>query len=59
MCRWDITGKDLMKKRRIIIAIALTMLMQLFVACEVLADPAFHEGFRQGWNSTTPEEYHY
>ena len=22
-------------------------------------DPDFHEGFRRGWNSTAPKEYHY
>jgi len=25
----------------------------------LLRDPDFHEGFRQGWNSTAPEEYRY
>lgn len=51
--RWDIRGQSKMKK--LIIALSAVLMTAGFVAC----DDDFAEGFRYGWNSTTPSEWHY
>ncbi len=55
-----------MKKNiaRAIIAVLITVVvMMTFQSCSSIQsltnDPYFREGFRQGWNSTAPEEYRY
>ena len=48
-----------MKKLQKII-LAIIMAGTLFMSsCAMWSDPDFQEGFRQGWNSTAPEEYRY
>lgn len=63
MRRWYITGEKrimLKKKNRIVLVFALIVFGTLVLsACETMKDPAFYEGFRQGWNSTAPARYRY
>lgn len=52
-------AKEKMKKG-LLIAIVTTVLMTFAMSsCATLSDPSFHEGFRQGWNSTCPSGYEY
>ena len=48
-----------MKKKRIIILLGILLFTQFLTSCAMLNDPAFYEGFREGWNSTAPEQYRY
>ena len=49
-----------MKKKVLLIIAAVSLFaMTVLSSCATLADPAFQEGFRQGWNSTAPPEYRY
>lgn len=51
-----------MKKKilKIVVTIAIAMfLMQSMQSCALLQDESFRDGFRQGWNTTAPEEYRY
>ncbi len=41
--------------KKLIIALSAVFMTAGFVAC----DDDFSEGFRYGWNSTTPDEWHY
>lgn len=45
----------IMKKTILIAAISAVFLSIALTSC----DSGFSEGFRQGWNSTAPEEYRY
>lgn len=47
------------KKRLLILAIVTIITMSFMTSCAVMNDPDFHEGFRQGWNSTCPPGYEY
>ena len=38
---------------------AMTMLSSCGSLSALFSDPNFKEGFRQGWNSTAPQEYRY
>ncbi len=50
----------LKKKNRIVLVFALTVFGTLVLsACETMKDPAFYEGFREGWNATAPAKYRY
>ena len=46
-------------KRVIILAVLFAMAAMSLQSCGLLSDPNFHEGFRQGWNSTVAPEYRY
>ena len=46
-------------KKLIAIMVGLLLAMNLLSSCEIMSDPYFQEGFRQGWNSTAPEQYRY
>lgn len=54
MDRWDITGVRIMK-RKLFFAFVTVAMACTFTAC----DEDFAEGFREGWNSTTPSDWHY
>lgn len=51
-----------LKKRAILIA-AIIFAAVTMQACgsvsQLMQDPDFQEGFRQGWNLTAPEQYRY
>ena len=55
----ELGGKEMKKKRLLIIAIITTFLLSIMSSCAVLADPYFQEGFRYGWNSACPPGYEY
>ncbi len=50
-------------KKLLVLIIAMFIAVITFQSCGALlsltTDPSFQEGFRQGWNTTAPEEYHY
>lgn len=46
-------------KRRLAIVFGILFGVQLLTSCAILSDPSFHQGFREGWNATAPEQYRY
>ena len=45
--------------RFFVVIVATGLLSIALQSCALLSDPYFQEGFRQGWNTTAPEEYRY
>lgn len=50
-------------KRRALFLLIVFLIAILSTSCgsisSLVKDPNFQEGFREGWNSTAPEEYRY
>lgn len=45
--------------KTIAILFAVILGVSFLSSCETLNDPAFYEGFREGWNTTAPPQYRY
>ena len=54
-----IRAKKKMRKTLLIVVVTTVLTAFAMSSCATLSDPSFHEGFRQGWNSTCPAGYEY
>ena len=52
-------AKKKMRKTLLIVVVTTVLTAFAMSSCATLSDPSFHEGFRQGWNSTCPAGYEY